>query len=85
MAALTYFLALSWSSTTKALPFLLLDDPLQSTDDVNALGFSDLCRHIRTRRQLIVSTHETRLASLLERKLTPRAPGVRTKVLHFTG
>lgn len=85
VAALTYFLALSWASTTKALPFLLLDDPLQSMDDVNALGFSDLCRHIRTRRQLVVSTHETRLASLLARKLTPRAPGVRTRVLHFTG
>lgn len=85
VAALTYFLALSWASTTKALPFLLLDDPLQSMDDVNALGFSDLCRHVRRRRQLVVSTHENRLASLLERKLTPRTPGVRTRVLRFTG
>ncbi len=85
VAALTYFLALSWASTTKALPFLLLDDPLQSMDDVNVLGFSDLCRHIRTRRQLVVSTHETRLASLLERKLTPHTSGARTRVLHFTG
>jgi hypothetical protein len=41
-------------------------------DDVNALGFSDLCRHVRRRRQLVVSTHENRLASLFERKLTPR-------------
>ncbi len=85
VAALTYFLALSWASTTKALPFLLLDDPLQSMDDVNALGFSDLCRHVRRRRQLVVSTHENRLASLLERKLTPRTPGARTRVLRFTG
>lgn len=85
VAALTYFLALSWASTTRALPFLLLDDPLQSMDDVNALGFSDLCRHIRTRRQLVVSTHETRLASLLERKLTPHTPGMRTRILDFTG
>jgi hypothetical protein len=85
VAALTYFLALSWASTMKALPFLLLDDPLQSMDDVNALGFSDLCRHIRRRRQLVVSTHENRLASLLERKLTPRTPEARTRVLRFTG
>ena len=28
------------ASDTKALPFLMLDDPLQSMDDVNALGFS---------------------------------------------
>jgi DNA repair exonuclease SbcCD ATPase subunit len=85
VAALTYFLALGWASTTKALPFLLLDDPLQSMDDVNALGFSDLCRHVRRRRQLVVSTHEQRLASLLERKLTPRVTQARTRVLRFTG
>jgi hypothetical protein len=85
VAALTYFLALSWAPTTKALPFLPLDDPLQSMDDVNALGFSDLCRHVRRRRQLVVSTHENRLASLLERKLAPRTPGARTRVLRFTG
>jgi hypothetical protein len=54
-------------------------------DDVNALGFSDLCRHIRRRRQLVVSTHERRLAGLLERKLTPRSGAVRTRVLRFTG
>jgi DNA repair exonuclease SbcCD ATPase subunit len=85
VAALTYFLALSWAADTKALPFLLLDDPLQSMDDVNALGFSDLCRHIRQRRQLVVSTHEQRLASLLERKLTPRFPHTRTRLVRFTG
>jgi DNA repair exonuclease SbcCD ATPase subunit len=85
VAALTYFLALSWAADTKALPFLLLDDPLQSMDDVNALGFSDLCRHIRQRRQLVVSTHEQRLASLLERKLAPRSSYTRTRVVRFTG
>jgi DNA repair exonuclease SbcCD ATPase subunit len=85
VAALTYFLALSWAADAGALPFLLLDDPLQSMDDVNALGFSDLCRHIRRRRQLVVSTHEERLASLLERKLTPRSSEARTRVVRFTG
>ena len=85
VAALTYFLALSWAGGTKALPFVLLDDPLQSMDDVNALGFADLCRHLHRRRQLVVSTHENRLARLLERKLTPRSPGARARVLRFTG
>ena len=85
VAALTYFLALSWAADAKGVPFLLLDDPLQSMDDVNALGFSDLCRHVRRRRQLIVSTHEQRLASLLERKLTPRSSKQRSRVLQFTG
>jgi DNA repair exonuclease SbcCD ATPase subunit len=85
VAALTYFLALSWAADAKGLPFLLLDDPLQSMDDVNALGFSDLCRHLRLRRQLVISTHEERLASLLERKLAPRSPGMRTRVVRFVG
>jgi len=85
VAALTYFLALSWTAEGHALPFLLLDDPLQSMDDVNVLGFSDLCRHIRRGRQLIVSTHEQRLAGLLERKLAPRGDGGGLRVVRFVG
>lgn len=85
IVALSYFIAMSLSSEERGLPFLLLDDPVQSMDDVNVLGFADLCRHLRLRRQLIVSTHERRFASLLERKLAPRAEDSRTKVIRFTG
>jgi DNA repair exonuclease SbcCD ATPase subunit len=84
VAALTYFLALGWAAGADAMPFVLLDDPLQSLDDVNALGFADLCRHIRQQRQLIVSTHDRRLASLLERKLAPRTDGETTRLVTFT-
>lgn len=83
VTALSYFLALGWAAGPEALPFVLLDDPLQSMDDVNSLGFSDLCRHIRRQRQLVVSTHEGRLASLLQRKLAPRVMGERTRVVEF--
>ena len=87
IAALTYFLALSWSAEPRALPFLLLDDPLQSLDDVNILGFADLCRHVRGSRQLAVSTHDERLAGLLRRKLASRGDSgeASTKSLRFTG
>ena len=85
IVALSYFIAMSLSADERGLPFLLLDDPVQSMDDVNVLGFADLCRHLRLRRQLIVSTHERRFASLLERKLAPRAEGSRTKIISFTG
>jgi DNA repair exonuclease SbcCD ATPase subunit len=85
IVALAYFIAMSLSSEERGLPFLLLDDPVQSMDDVNVLGFADLCRHLRTRRQLIVSTHERRFASLLERKLAPRTEDSRTKIIRFTG
>lgn len=85
IVALSYFIAMSLSFEERGLPFLLLDDPVQSMDDVNVLGFADLCRHLRLRRQLIVSTHERRFSSLLERKLAPRAEGSRTKIIKFTG
>jgi DNA repair exonuclease SbcCD ATPase subunit len=84
-AALSYFLALSWASGPEALKFVLLDDPLQSMDDINALGFADLCRHLRRSRQLVISTHERRLALLLERKLAARVEGEQTRVLDFQG
>lgn len=85
VAALTWFLALSWSAGQTSLPFLLLDDPLQSLDDVNSLGFADLCRQLKEDRQLMVSSHEPRLARLLERKLAPRFRDDRTKIIRFTG
>jgi hypothetical protein len=83
VVALSAFLALGWAAGDDAMPFLLLDDPLQALDDVNALGFADLCRHLRTDRQLIVSTHDPRLAGLLERKLAPRREDEKTRLLRF--
>lgn len=85
IVALSYFIAMSLSAGRRGLPFLLLDDPVQSMDDVNVLGFADLCRHLQSRRQLIVSTHERRFAGLLERKLTPRTTDSTTTVIRFTG
>ena len=41
IAALSYFLATGWSAGDRALPFVLLDDPIQSMDDVDVLGFAD--------------------------------------------
>jgi DNA repair exonuclease SbcCD ATPase subunit len=85
IAALSYFLAMGWTAGERSMPFVLLDDPLQSMDDVNVLGFSDLCRHLRANRQLLISTHERRLSGLLERKLAPRGEFAQTVVLEFVG
>ena len=54
IAALSYFLAIGWTAGKRSMPFVLLDDPLQSMDDVNVLGFADLCRHVRSSRQLLI-------------------------------
>jgi len=83
VAAICYFLALAFSSSTTDFGFVLLDDPLQSMDDVNVLGFSDLCRFLRKEKQLIIATHEERLSSLLVRKLISRDEPLQTLELDF--
>ena len=85
IAALSYFLAMSLGAGERGLPFVLLDDPLQSMDDVNVLGFADLCRFVRSRRQLVVSTHDRRFSNLLRRKLSPRRRQDRTVIHEFRG
>ncbi len=83
VVALAYFLALGLAFGRHALPFVLLDDPVQAMDDVNALGFADLCRHLQSRRQVVISTHDKRLGMLLERKLAPRVDEEAIRVVEF--
>jgi wobble nucleotide-excising tRNase len=83
VVALSYFLGMALNAREAALPFLVLDDPLQALDVLAILGFGDLCRRIREQRQLIVTTHDRRFADVLVRKLTPRVPGERTVVHDF--
>jgi DNA repair exonuclease SbcCD ATPase subunit len=75
VVALSYFLGMALNARDAALPFLVLDDPLQALDVIATLGFSDLCRQIRDRRQLLVTTHDRRFADVLVRKLSPRDTG----------
>ena len=79
--AVATFMALNLSIKDLPLEVLALDDPLQSLDNVNLLGLADLLRRLRGRRQLIISTHDDRLAGLLERKLRPLATPERTIAL----
>jgi DNA repair exonuclease SbcCD ATPase subunit len=83
VVALSYFIAFALAAGDKALPFVILDDPLQSLDDMNVLGFSDFCRHLRDSRQVMVTTHDRRFGNLLERKLKPRRPNQSSARLHF--
>jgi ABC-type lipoprotein export system ATPase subunit len=53
------------------LDALILDDPLQSLDEINLLGMVDLFRRAKAQRQLIIATHDHRFAALLRRKLRP--------------
>lgn len=83
VAALCYFIGLAFASSESDFGFVLMDDPLQSMDDVNVLGFSDLCRFLRKEKQVIVSSHEARLTNLLRRKLSPRNEPLHTVVIDF--
>jgi DNA repair exonuclease SbcCD ATPase subunit len=85
VVALSYFLGLALNARDGALPFIVLDDPLQAMDVVGVLGFADLCRRVREQRQLVVTTHDRRFADVLARKLAPREGGVTTLIHEFDG
>jgi len=72
VVALSYFLGMALNARDAALPFLIIDDPLQALDVIAILGFSDLCRQIRDHPQLLITTHDRRFADVLVRKLSPR-------------
>jgi DNA repair exonuclease SbcCD ATPase subunit len=72
VVALSYFLAFAISDSSNAMPFVIMDDPLQSLDDVNALGLADFCRRLKRERQVVITTHDERFGELLRRKLQPR-------------
>ena len=76
--AVSVFLALNLGIPTLPLSTAILDDPLQSLDDLNLLGLIDLLKRMREQRQMLLSTHDSRFASLLERKLRPVAESQRT-------
>jgi DNA repair exonuclease SbcCD ATPase subunit len=84
IVALSYFIAFALSAGERSLPFMIMDDPLQFMDEINVLGFADLCRHLRRNRQILVTTHDHRFARLLERKLRPRESGESNVNLEFT-
>lgn len=82
--ALSLFVALNLGLRTTPLSLIMLDDPLQSLDDINLLGVADLLRRLRAERQVFISTHEQRLWNLLVRKLRPIGEDQRTLVLSFS-
>jgi DNA repair exonuclease SbcCD ATPase subunit len=85
VVALSYFLGLALNAREGALPFLVLDDPLQAMDALGVWDFAEVCRRIREHRQLVLSTHDRRYASLLQRKLAPREADARTLSYEFEG
>jgi DNA repair exonuclease SbcCD ATPase subunit len=81
--AVSIFLALNLGVPNLPLKTVILDDPLQSLDDINLLGLIDLLRRVREQRQLLLSTHDARFGQLLVRKLRPIGAAQHTKLIEI--
>jgi len=74
-AALTLFLALHLAVPIQ-LPWLILDDPVQSMDDVHVAHLAALLKTLSKQhgRQLIVAVHDRQLFEYLKLELSPAQP-----------
>jgi exonuclease SbcC len=76
-AALTLFLALHLS-VPPVLPWLVIDDPVQSMDDVHIAQFAALLRTLKQHgRQVIIAVHDRTLFDYLSLELSPAFNGDR--------
>lgn len=75
-AALTLFLALNLSVPSQ-LPWLVLDDPVQSMDDVHIAQFAALLRTLSKGlgKQVVIAVHERALFEYLTLELSPAFTG----------
>ena len=83
--AVSIFLSFNLALPHLPLQAAVLDDPIQSLDDINLLGLVDLLRRTKEKRQVIVSTHDGRFGRLLARKLRPSSPEETTSVIELRG
>jgi exonuclease SbcC len=84
-AALTLFVALHLS-VPKELPWLILDDPVQSMDDVHIAHFASLLRTLAKEqgRQIIIAVHDRQLFEYLKLELSPAFPDDSLLTLELT-
>jgi ABC-type lipoprotein export system ATPase subunit len=68
--AVSIFLALNLK-TPGPLGMVFLDDPIQAMDDINVLGFCEVLRQLKPKRQMFISTHSPELYGLFRSKLRP--------------
>jgi DNA repair exonuclease SbcCD ATPase subunit len=81
--AVSVFLAFNLALPHLPLQSAILDDPIQSLDEINLLGLVDLLRRIKDKRQIIVSTHDARFGQLLARKLRPSSGDEATSIIEL--
>jgi len=84
-AALTLFVALHLTMRPD-LPWLILDDPVQSMDDVHISHFAALLRTLAKEhgRQVVVAVHDRQLFEYLRLELSPAFEGDTLQTLELT-
>lgn len=75
-AALALFMALHLAAPS-GLPWLILDDPVQSMDDIHIANFASVVRQLAYShdRQVIIAVHQQELFEYLSLELAPAKPG----------
>lgn len=83
-AALTLFLALHLSAQG-AIPLLILDDPVQSMDEMHIAQFAALLRSLSRDlgRQVVIAVHERSLFEYLALELSPASDGDRLQLVEL--
>ncbi len=66
--SLSFLLCMNQVYADKVLPILLIDDPIQTIDDVNMVGLVDILRYEFDNRQIFISTHEQKFEWYLKYK-----------------
>jgi exonuclease SbcC len=68
------------------LPWLLLDDPVQSMDEVHVSQFAALLRTVTRQhgRHLVIAVHERALFEYLSLELSPTSPEERLVAVELT-
>ena len=84
-AALTLFIALHLTVSDQ-LPWLILDDPVQSMDDVHISHFAALLRTLSKehRRQIVIAVHDRQLFEYLKLELSPAFEGDSLRTLELS-
>lgn len=65
---ISFTLALNKVYGNKKLSSILIDDPLQSMDDINMISFMELMRNEFSDKQIIMSTHEDEISLFMRYK-----------------
>lgn len=66
--SLSFLLCMNQVYAERVLPIILIDDPIQTIDDVNMVGLVDILRYEFDDRQIFISTHEQKFEWYLKYK-----------------